>query len=45
MTKKLFIITGDPSADVHAAKLCLRLKERVQDIDRAAVGGVNLSNT
>jgi lipid-A-disaccharide synthase len=40
--KRLFIITGDYSGDVHAANVVKALRQRQPDIEIAAVGGRNL---
>lgn len=40
--KRLFIVTGDPSGDFHAANVVRYLKEVAPDVDIAAVGGKQL---
>ena len=42
--KKLFIITGEYSGDIHAAKVVSELKKINPDIEIEAVGGENLAN-
>jgi lipid-A-disaccharide synthase len=42
VAKRLFIITGDYSGDVHAARVVDALKEREPKLELAAVGGENL---
>ncbi len=44
MAKKIFIITGDYSADVHAASVVNELKKNDPDIIVEAVGDINLQN-
>ena len=41
--KKLFIITGEYSGDIHAAKVVSELKKINSDIEIEAVGGENLA--
>ena len=41
--KKLFIITGEYSGDIHAAKVVSELKKINPDIEIEAVGGENLA--
>lgn len=40
--KRLFIITGDYSGDIHAAKVVQALRALQPDVDIAAVGGLHL---
>ncbi|MBR6126222.1 lipid-A-disaccharide synthase [bacterium] len=42
--KKVFIITGEYSGDMHGARVAELLKERVSDIRIEAIGGENLKN-
>ena len=42
--KKLFIITGEHSGDIHAAKVVSELKSLNPDIEIEAVGGQNLAS-
>ena len=42
--KKIFIITGEHSGDIHGAKVAELLKESVTDIEIEAIGGENLKN-
>ena len=44
MSKKLFIITGDYSADVHASNMVRELKKLIPDIIIEGVGESNLEN-
>jgi lipid-A-disaccharide synthase len=39
MTKKLFIVTGEQSGDIHASNIVKELKKLIPDIDIAGVGG------
>src|SRR5262249_37363042 len=41
-SKRLFIITGDYSGDVHAANVVKELRRLQPDMEIAAVGGVSL---
>lgn len=41
--KKIFIITGDYSGDLHAARVVQSLREQVPDVVIEAVGGPNLA--
>ena len=43
MSKKLFIITGEYSGDIHAAKVVAEIKKINPDIEIEAVGGQNLA--
>ncbi len=43
MPDRLFIITGDPSGDVHAANVARELRKLQPDIEIAAVGGTSLN--
>lgn len=45
MQKKLFIITGDYSGDVHSAKVVEEIKKASPDIIIEGIGGENLKNT
>lgn len=40
--KKLFIITGEYSGDIHAARVAQELKSIYQDVEIEAIGGENL---
>lgn len=42
--KKVFIITGEYSGDIHGGKVAELLKEQIPDIKIEAVGGENLKN-
>ena len=42
MPKRLFIITGDPSGDVHAAHVVKELRRLQPDLEIEAVGGIQL---
>jgi len=42
--KRVFIITGDYSGDIHAGKVANILKEKYPDIEIEGVGGQNLKN-
>ena len=42
--KKLFIITGEYSGDIHAANVVRELKNLETDIQIEAIGGINLAN-
>ena len=42
--KKVFIITGEYSGDIHGGKVAELLKERVPDIQIEGIGGENLRN-
>ena len=44
MAKKVFIITGDYSADIHAAGVARELKKSIPDIQIEGVGESNLEN-
>lgn len=44
MTKKIFIITGDYSADIHAAGVARELKKIIPDVIIEGVGESNLEN-
>lgn len=44
MTKKIFIITGDYSADVHASGVARELKKLMPDVILEGVGSSNLEN-
>lgn len=42
--KKIFIVTGELSGDLHASYVVKELKQSMPDIEIEAVGGVNLEN-
>ena len=42
--KKVFIITGEYSGDIHGGKVAAILKEKCPDIEIQAIGGENLKN-
>lgn len=42
--KKLFIITGEYSGDIHSSKVASRLKEIYPDVEIEGIGGENLKN-
>lgn len=42
--KKLFIITGDYSGDIHAGRVAEIIKQRYPDIEIEGIGGENLAN-
>ena len=42
--KKVFIITGEYSGDIHGGKVAELLKERISDIQIEGIGGENLKN-
>lgn len=42
MKKKIFIITGDYSGDIHAANVVKALKKQYSDIEIEGIGGENL---
>ena len=42
--KKLFIITGDYSGDIHASKVAEILKQKYPDIEIEGIGGENLKS-
>ena len=42
MKKRLFIITGEYSGDIHAAKVVRELKYITSDIEIEGIGGINL---
>lgn len=42
--KKLFIITGEHSGDIHAAKVVNELKKTCPDLEIEGIGGENLQN-
>ena len=44
MKKRLFIITGEYSGDIHAAKVVKELKYLTSDIEIEGIGGINLAN-
>jgi len=44
MTKKIFIITGEHSGDIHASKVVDELKKIYPDVIIEGVGGENLKN-
>lgn len=44
MVKKLFIITGDYSGDIHAGRVVEILKQTNPDIEIEGIGGENLKN-
>lgn len=43
MTKKLFIITGEYSGDIHAANVVKQLKAMKYDLEIEGIGGINLA--
>ena len=44
MKKRLFIITGEYSGDMHAANVVKQLKALGSDLEIEAIGGINLEN-
>ena len=40
--KKIFIVTGELSGDLHASKVVRELKQMIPDVEIVAVGGKNL---
>mgnify|MGYP002870097482 CR=1 FL=1 len=44
MTKRLFIITGEFSGDIHAARVVLEIKKLNPEIEIEAIGGQNLAS-
>ena len=42
--KKVFIITGEYSGDMHGSKVAELLKEKMPDIVLEGIGGVNLQS-
>jgi lipid-A-disaccharide synthase len=44
MKKRLFIITGEYSGDMHAANVVKQLKALETDLEIEAIGGINLEN-
>ena len=42
--KKVFIITGEYSGDIHGSKVAALLKEQLPDIEIRGIGGENLKN-
>lgn len=42
--KKVFIITGEYSGDIHGGKVAEILREQIPDIEIEAIGGENLKN-
>lgn len=44
MKKKLFIITGEASGDMHAAKVVEEIKKINPDLEIEGIGGLNLQN-
>lgn len=44
MTKKIFIITGEHSGDIHASKVINELKKTCPDLIIKGIGGDNLKN-
>ncbi len=42
--KKLFIVTGEHSGDIHAAKVVEEIKKSYPDIEIEGIGGENLKN-
>jgi len=44
MTKKIFIITGEHSGDIHASKVVEELKQIYPDVTIEGIGGENLRN-
>ena len=43
--KKVFIITGEYSGDIHGSKVASILKEQIPDIEIHGIGGENLKNS
>ncbi len=44
MMKKIFVITGEYSGDIHGGKVVSLLKEKYPDMEVEAIGGENLKN-
>ena len=44
MIKKIFVITGEHSGDIHGGKVVNLIKEESPDIEVEAIGGENLKN-
>lgn len=44
MKKKLFIITGEYSGDMHASKVVKELRYLTNDLEIEGIGGINLEN-
>lgn len=44
MTKKIFIITGEHSGDIHAGKVVEELRKIYSDVEVEGIGGENLKN-
>ena len=42
--KRLFIITGEYSGDIHASNVVKEIKKRTPDIEIEGIGGINLAN-
>ena len=42
--KKLFIITGEYSGDIHASRVAKELKQIYPDVEIEGIGGENLKN-
>ena len=42
--KKVFIITGEYSGDMHGSRVAELLKEKMPDIEIEGIGGINLQN-
>ena len=45
LMKKIFVITGEYSGDIHGSKVVGFLKEHYSDIEVEAIGGENLKNS
>ena len=43
--KKIFIITGEHSGDIHGGKVVSLIKEQYPDVCVEAIGGENLKNS
>lgn len=44
MSKKVFIVTGEPSGDIHASFVVKELRKLIPDIEIAGVGGLAMKN-
>lgn len=42
--KRIFIVAGDPSGDIHASKLMFALKSKLQDIEFIGIGGKEMTS-
>ncbi|MEW5821060.1 MAG: lipid-A-disaccharide synthase [Cyanobacteriota bacterium] len=42
MTKRLFIVTGEPSGDIHASYVIKELKKLINEIEISGVGGLEM---